>query len=126
MKIRMLKTAMNLGYRFEIDNDGGYHNRTYDIEFIVKADENTKLSQIDNMLTSFCRLKSISNELYIDKRMITQDMSNKRGIFTAKMCLYDEICYDEFMCETDDFKSFEWYARNIKIEEKSEDFEPIN
>lgn len=126
MKIRMLKTAMTLGYRFEIDNDGGYHNRTYDIEFIVKADENTKLSQIDNMLTSFCRLKAISNELYVDKRMITQDMSNKKGIFTVKMCLYDEICYDEFMCETDDFKSFDWYARQIQIEEKAEDFKPIN
>lgn len=132
MEIRMLKTAMTLSYREESykDENGDlnwYANRTYDIEFIVRvrADENTKPIQIDDMLTSFIQLEDIANEMYIDKRMITQDNSTKKGIFTVKICLADDICYDEFMCETNDFKTFKWYARNIKIEEKAEDFKPI-
>lgn len=130
MEIRMLKTATTLGYREESykDKNGDlnwYANRTYDIEFIVRADETTKLIQIDDMLTSFIQLKEIPNEMYVDKRMTVQDNSTKKGIFTVKICLADDICYDEFMCKTDDFKTFNWYARNITIEEKAENFKPI-
>lgn len=130
MEIRMLKTAMTLGYRDERlqDENGNWYwkaDRTYDIEFIVRAEETTKAIQIDDMLTSFIELKEIPNEMYVDKRMTVQDNSTKKGIFTVKICLDDDICYDEFMCETNDFKTFNWYARKIVIEEKAEDFKPI-
>lgn len=125
MEIKMLNTAITLSYRYEYADDKFY--RTYDTEFVVNADETTTLSQIDGLLTSFCQLKDThgSGEMYSDKRMITLDKTNKKGLFSARVCLCDVICYDEFMCRTDDFKSFEWYARNIKIEEKAEDFKPV-
>lgn len=125
MKIKMLNTAIVLNYRYDFSDDICYEN--YETEFIVKADETTTFSQINCLLTSFCQLKEThsSGEFYLDKRMIALDKATEKGIFTAKLSLRDKICYDEFMCITDDFKSFDWYARKITIEEKAEDFKPI-
>ena len=125
MKIKMLNTSIIMNYRYDFSDDICHDN--YDTEFIVKTDEPTTFSQIDCLLTSFCELKDTHSlgEFYLDKRMIALDKDKATGIFTVKLNLHDAICYDEFMCETNDFKTFDWYARNIKIEEKAEDFKPI-
>lgn len=122
MKIKMLNTTTTWNYKYfrEIP----YEN--YDTEFIIKVDEKITYGQINCLLDSFLTLEETLSygECFEDKRMITQN-SDDTSRFVARMSLNNQICYNEFVCETDDFQTFKWYARNITIEEKAEDFKPI-
>lgn len=123
MKIKMLNTAITVNNR--LDKGGEYF--LYDTEFIVSGDKTTTLSQVYCLLDSFVRLAEIHSrgEINVDMRMVTLDKTKKKGIFTVKTCFFDEICFDEFLCETDNFQTFKWYARKVDIEEKSEDFKSV-
>lgn len=123
MKIKMLNTAITVNNRL----DKGGEDFFFDTEFIVSGDKTTTLSQVYSLLNSFVRLTETHSrgEISVDMRMITLDKTKKKGIFTVKTCFFDEICFDEFLCETDDFQTFKWYARKVDIEEKAEDFKPI-
>ena len=119
----MLNTAITVNNR--LDKGGEYF--LYDTEFIVSGDKTTTLSQVYCLLDSFVRLAEIHSrgEINVDMRMVTLDKTKKKGIFTVKTCIFDEICFDEFLCETDNFQTFKWYARKVDIEEKSEDFKSV-
>lgn len=102
--------------------DKGGEDFFYDTEFIVSGDKTTTLSQVYCLLDSFVRLAEIHSrgEINVDMRMVTLDKTKKKGIFTVKTCFFDE-----FLCETDNFQTFKWYARKVDIEEKSEDFKSV-
>lgn len=117
--IKMLNTAITLNYKSDIDDE------CYDTEFIVQADADTTFSQIKQLLNSFYQLKNSYAE-YLDKRTIMLDKTKKEGTFVVRLSLIGAIKFDEFLCRTDDFKSFEWYARKIRMAEELEDFKPIN
>lgn len=122
--IKMLNTAITLNSKYDRENDVFYD--CYDTEFIVQADAVTTFMQIDALCTSFSKLKDTnSHREYEENRTIMRDKTKRAGTFIVKLSLADEIKFDEFMCKTDDFKSFEWYARQIQIEEKAEDFKHI-
>lgn len=130
MKVEMLNTTKTLGYRcVRFDNGTESTEKCYNIEIIIKTNESTTLEQIDCLLDSFCSLKEINGngEEFVDRRIITQDVTDDTGRFTARLCLYNTICFslNEFLCETDDFQTFSWYGRKIKLKEKAEDFKPI-
>lgn len=121
----MLNTAITLNYKYDRENDAFYN--CYDTEFILQADAATTFMQIDALCTSFSKLKDTNScREYDENRTIMRDKTKRAGTFIVKLSLADEIKFDEFMCRTADFKSFEWYARQIQMEEKAEDFEPIN
>lgn len=119
----MLNTAITVNNRL----DKGGEDFFFDTEFIVSGDKTTTLSQVYSLLNSFVRLTETHSrgEISVDMRMITLDKTKKKGIFTVKTCFYDEICFDEFLCETDDFQTFKWYAQKVDIEKKAEDFQLI-
>lgn len=102
--------------------DKGGEDFFFDTEFIVSDDKTTTISEVYSLLNSFVRLIEIHSrgEISVDMRMITLDKTKKKGIFIVKTCFFDE-----FLCETDDFQTFKWYARKVDIEEKAEDFKPI-
>lgn len=125
MEIKMLNTMITWNYRYESSNNTYYQN--YDTEFIIKADETTTLDQINCLIENFYELEETNSkgEIYKDKRMIVLDRTKKKGTFIVRVSLWGEICFNEFMCETDDFQTFKWYARKVDIEEKAEDFKSI-
>lgn len=144
MEIRMLNTEIILNVfpsRLSCTCEQGKIHKHYYAKFIINADAILTLHQIDCMMKSFCDLATFAfnqNETDYDYYDYMQKIKNinklireykiifdKTKGFIVRMDLREEICFDEFMCKTDDFENFTWYARKINDKEEIEDFKPI-
>lgn len=95
----------------------------------ISVPEPITLKQITPLIDSFCELKEINSggEILPNKRIIAVQKEYSRISFQrqhqhiikkyiAQIFLKNEICFDKFVCETDDFKTFKWYVKKPNTE----------
>lgn len=94
----------------------------------ISVPEPITLKQITPLIDSFCELKEINSggEILPNKRIIAVQKEYSSRIsfqhqrvikkYIAQIFLKNEICFDKFVCETDDFKTFKWYVKKPNTE----------
>lgn len=103
----------------------------YSTRLNISVPEPITLKQITPLIDSFCELKEINSggEILPNKRIIAVQKEYplhssrfsyqyQRVIkkYIAQIFLKNEICFDKFVCETDDFKTFKWYVKELNTE----------
>lgn len=119
MKIEMSSIQIMMNYTCETNDVD------FETEFVIVTDEFATINQINCLIESFIRLKEIHSggEMFEKKRRIIHTkfqyyfachfgMSISK--FIVRISLKNEINFDKFICETDDFKTFKWFINTEK------------